>query len=113
MGRRKDRTAFDATGLDELGKAMLVVLGLEALGLGRDERIDLVAAGLLDLPPFLDVVAVGPLAGAARGLVDGDLEARVEDDLARAPPVPGEHLGGDVAPPDDGHRGHVCVRLPT
>ena len=59
-----------------------------------------------DLAPLLDVVVVGALAGAAGRLVDGDLEARVEDDLALAPAVAGGHLGRDVPPPDHGHRRH-------
>ena len=51
--------------------------------------------------PFPDVAVVPAHARALRRLVDGDLEARVEDDLARAPGVLGDDLRGDVAPPDD------------
>ncbi len=61
---------------------------------------------LLGPAPFLDVVVVGALAGSAGGLVDRDLEARVEHDLALLAPLAGGDLGGDVAPPDDGHRRH-------
>ena len=44
-----------------------------------DLGLDVVAAARAALAPLLDVVVVGALAGAARGLVDRDLEARVED----------------------------------
>ena len=59
----------------------------------------------------LDVVVVVALAGPVRGLVDGDLEARVEDDLARAAAVLGDDLGRDVAPPDDRQHGRHVRRL--
>ena len=84
----------------------LRVLGLEPLALGGHDGLDVVAAAVLLAAPFLDVVVVGALAGTGRGLVDGDLEARVEDLLALATTLSREHLGRDVAPPDDGHDAH-------
>ena len=80
------RAARDPARLDQLGEAVLVVFGLEPLGLGVDLGLEVVAAGPGDLPPLLDVVVVGALAGAARGLVDRDLEARVEHDLLERRP---------------------------
>ena len=100
-GGRQGRAAGDAAGLDELGEVVLRVLGLEALGLGLDLGLDVVAARSLGLAPLRDVVVVLALAGPVGGLVDGDLEARMEDDLARAAAVLGDDLGRDVAPPDD------------
>ena len=43
-GRRQRRAAGDAARLDQLGQAVLGVLGLEPLGLGVDLRLDVVAA---------------------------------------------------------------------
>jgi hypothetical protein len=82
MGRREDRPTVDATRLDEHRQSVLVVVPLEPLGLGRDLLIDVVAAAPLGPAPLADVVVVRPLAGAARRLVDRDLEARMQDDLA-------------------------------
>ena len=95
-----------AAGLDELGEAVLVVLGLDALDLGGDLGVDVRAAGLCVAAPLPDVVVVGALAGAAGGLVDGDLEPRVEHDLALLAAVAGGDLGRDVAPPDHRHHRH-------
>src|SRR6476646_7532083 len=87
---------------------MLGVFGLEPFGLGLDHGLEIVAAGLERLAPLPDVGVVLAHPGPVGRLVDGDLEARVEDDLARAPGVLGHDLGGDVAPPDDReHGGHV------
>ena len=105
----QDRAAVDAAGLDQLGQAVLRVVGLEPLGLGPDLGLDVVAAAALGPAPLLDVVVVGALAGAGGRLVDGDLEARVEDLLALAAGSLADDLGGDVAPPDDRQSivGHV------
>src|SRR6476646_9672776 len=106
VGRREDGSAIDATGLDELREPVLVIAGLEPLDLGRDLGLDVVAARALDATPLLDVVVVCALAGTARRLVDGDLEARVQDLLALPSPVSGGDLGRDIAPVDDGHERH-------
>src|SRR5690349_14941488 len=106
MRWREGRSALDATRLDEHRQAVLVVLVLEALGLGRDLPVDVLAAALLGPAPLLDVVVVGALAGPARRLVDGDLEAGMEHDLRLATTFLGRDLCRDVAPPDDGHGRH-------
>ena len=67
--------------------------------------------GSMRLAPLPDVGVVLAHPGAVGGLVDGDLEARMEDDLARAPGVLGHDLGGDVAPPDDREHGRHVRRL--
>ena len=102
----EDGSALDPARLDELGEPVLRVLGLEPLGFGGDLGLDIVAAGALLTAPFLDVVVVGALAGPRRGLVDGDLEARMEDLLAHPAALARQHLGGDVAPPDHRHDAH-------
>ena len=86
-------STLDAAGLDQLGETVLRVVGLEALGLGRDDGLDVVAAALLFAAPLLDVVVVGTLAGPGRGLVDGDLEARVEHAACSAGGPPGPAPG--------------------
>ncbi len=106
VGRGEHRAALDAAGLDQLGEPVFRVVGLEALGLGRHDGLDVVAAAVLLAAPLLDVVVVGALARAGGGLVDGHLEPRVEDLLALAAPLAREDLGRDVAPPDHGHHAH-------
>ena len=57
----RTRAALDAAGLDQLGEAVLVVVGLEPRDLGVDLGLEVVAAAAGDLAPLLDVVAVGRL----------------------------------------------------
>ena len=106
MRWREGRATLQTARHDELGKAVLGVCGLEALGLRPGLCLDVLAAFLLNLAPLGDVVVVGAPAGAAGSLVDGDLKARVEDDLARPSSVPGKDLGRDVPPQDDTQRSH-------
>src|SRR4029079_12663812 len=87
---------------------MVGVFGFEALRFGPDDGFQVVAAGLECLAPLPDVGVVLAHPGPVGRLVYGDLESRVEDDLARAAGVLRNDLGGDVAPPDDReHGGHV------
>src|SRR4029077_20470544 len=81
-GGRQGRTAGDTSRLYEFGQVVLRVLGLEAFRLGSHLRLDIRAALALGLVPLLDVVVVGAQASPVGGLVDGDLEALVEDRLA-------------------------------
>ena len=69
--------------------------------------------GSMRLAPLPDVGVVLAHAGPVRGLVDGDLEARMEDDLARAAGVLGHDLGGDVAPPDRSKASAACQAAPA
>ena len=92
------------------GQLVLAVGRLEPARLGVRLRLEVVAARSLGLAPLGDVVVHRPLAGLHGGLVDGHLEARVQDDLARPSAVLGDDLGRDVAPPDDGQRaGHQAA----
>ena len=83
---------------------------LEPLRLLARGRLEVVAAASLLLAPFGDIGVHLAAAGLERGAIDGDLEARMEHDLARPALVLGDHLGGDVAPPDDGQR--PAIRRP-
>ena len=98
------RAAATPPAATRAASSCLAVGRLEPAGLVVRLGLEVVAARLLGLAPLRDVVVHRPLAGLDRGLVDGDLEARVEDDLARPAAVLGDDLGGDVAPPDDGQR---------
>src|SRR5262245_25248611 len=109
MCRGERLAAFHSPRLDEHRQPVLVVLVLEALRLGRDFLVDVLATALLRSPPLLDVVVVGALAGSARRLVDGDLEARMEHDLRLPAAFLGRDLRWDVAPPDDGHGRHAVM----
>src|SRR6476469_2481531 len=90
---------------------MLGVFGLEPFGFGLDHGLEMVAAGLERRAPLPDVGVVLAHPGPVGRLVDGDLEARGEAALPRAPGVFGHDLGRDGAPPyEREHGGHVRRR---
>src|SRR5215210_224093 len=94
---------------DEGREALLRVFLFEAVRLFRCRGLEVIATVALDLAPLGDVVVHRLAAGLLGGAVDRDLEAWMEDDLARPAAILGDDLRGDVAPPDDrqraGHQG--------